>query len=925
MSEDQNIESKLIIEGEDRATPVVEKVEQSLKDATKESENLSKVSQRQIDATVKKYAKLAEETRSASKAQKDLSSELNKLGGSKDEISKATAEFDRLTQSIRDAEERTQQLNDRFSRTSDSVGTLGDLGSAGAGVGGALSTVGLGGAGSAVGGFSEIIELGETLPRLKEAAVGLPTSIGNAVTALGPAGLGLTAVLGGLAIGAALASRAAQKQREETQRQIEALRTASEFAQTATTETIQQRQEELRQQALSLQAQRQELEEQRQGQLNANRDDLGLPGLSNSLQEAAASTGIFFGGVDALGDSIRDLDREIATANAEIGQLDDQMNSLAVQTNELRIRQQELQDAQVRRFENEADFARQNQQLAQQGTQAIQQRIEAIQSEIPILQELITNINAVGGDTTELTQQMERLRAEETSLATEGYALAYTLELQRTQTEEFNSALLERASSAGELIRQEAQLQQLTEDQIAQRVTQLAVERRALEAERNILQIRAENGDVSEQVTQRLDTLNQSLEENATLQLHLANDLLPLAQAREREQDAIQATEDAIEEANRQRESQIDAVIQYNDGLEQLDQQHRDNLLKLEADFQQKQIDIATKAAEDAQKALENLNQRRTDLQRDLVNEENQAYIEAQLSGVEDRIKFQEAEAKAFRDHQRNLLKIREDASAQEAELERDLDFSGILKLRRDTSKSLSDANRDFGFEQQDRTGEFQSQEQEQARHFEAERQSRLQNFQLQLQDADRQYQQERQQAELTRQRALQQNQQAQQQALNQEAQRYQQEQVMRQQSIMAQLQQIAQGETEILKIRAQAYAQAQQLLSNQAGQTASNPNNKPQRNIPIVARAEGGSLSAGQTAMVNEQFIAGGRHVELPGAGIFTPFQGGMVQPAQASGANMTVHLTQYITGSNPQEIAIIARQQVIKGIDYFAKGLQR
>lgn len=117
----------------------------------------------------------------------------------------------------------TQSANDYYDRVNQDVGLAGDVASNAAQVGGALRALGADFAGGALEGLVILGDVTEGLPRLKASIAGLPAVVGNVVTALGPVGLGLTAVAGLAAVAFAGLSDAIDKSRISGENYAQAL------------------------------------------------------------------------------------------------------------------------------------------------------------------------------------------------------------------------------------------------------------------------------------------------------------------------------------------------------------------------------------------------------------------------------------------------------------------------------------------------------------------------------------------------------------------------------------------------------------------------------------------------------------------------------------------------------------------------------
>ena len=144
------------------------------------------------------------------KAFTNSAADSKQLTNGTDALAKSLNNVDTSAKKAEQSLQKAVSANDRFRQVSDSVDLAGQAEGGLRAIGGAASAFGAGGVGQAIGGGAEILGLVEALPRLKEAASALPQVIGSAATALGPVGLGLTAVVLAFAAAVAIASQGVQ-------------------------------------------------------------------------------------------------------------------------------------------------------------------------------------------------------------------------------------------------------------------------------------------------------------------------------------------------------------------------------------------------------------------------------------------------------------------------------------------------------------------------------------------------------------------------------------------------------------------------------------------------------------------------------------------------------------------------------------------
>lgn len=212
----------------------------------------------------------------------------------------------------------------------------------------------------------------------------------------------------------------------------------------------------------------------------------------------------------------------------------------------------------------------------------------------------------------------------------------------------------------------------------------------------------------------------------------------------------------------------VQAAVKLNDAnreLEQLDkervklvQEYEADVLSVEeaarkaqADAADKYNDALVKAAQTAAKAAENALSKLQDQTAKLALSNQRGIEESgrkrQQDALNDLIKYQQADAKLARDHAENLLDIKRDADDKEQDLIAARDFAGLFRSRRDTSRQLETANRQFEQERADRAAAFAIANEDRARQYAFEDSERRIKYQQANADAKAQYDKELSQA----------------------------------------------------------------------------------------------------------------------------------------------------------------------------------
>lgn len=407
------------------------------------------------------------------------------------------------------------------------------------------------------------------------------------------------------------------------------------------------------------------------------------------------------------------------------------------------------------------------------------------------------------------------------------------------------------------LAQQETQLQGLTRkgtsDQVKEQIAANQDRVLALTLEYNEL---VKLAPTSEDAARKLQDVSAEIVRLNNQNSELTNGILPLVQAREKEAAAIKYQQ--------QQQKDIAAATQkYNDDVAKINEQAQAAQLAALDKYNESLVKAAETAARAAEEALQKLQERRADLATSLARNEADAQAKYQFDQLNTQIKFQEEEAKAARDHARDLQKIREDAQAEEFDLILNRDFAGLFKSRQDTQRRLTDAERQYQDERRDRQVAYEQQNAEAARQYAFEAQQRQIKYQQDLADAQLQYNRERQQIEQNRQRALIEARSAYAKEVQLVQQKEQQQLTIRRNAAVAELQMLSQTEQQRVQIMAQSQAaliqQAQSMLALVGG-----------GGTPVVAGPVGSGILAGGTSnnTANMNFnISGNNPVNIANA----------------------------------------------------------
>jgi hypothetical protein len=395
-----------------------------------------------------------------------------------------------------------------------------------------------------------------------------------------------------------------------------------------------------------------------------------------------------------------------------------------------------------------------------------------------------------------------------------------------------------------------------------------------------------------------------------------------------------------------------DAYKTYIEDIKKIDEEKNSALLKANQDFAAEQVKIAQDMANAERKALEDLIKDRDKLLLDFNRDGDKAERERQRDELENMIEFQRKERDDAQAHADKLVDIQKKSQVRQQELLLNLDFKGLFELQQTTNAELEGANQSFAEQRRERLTALDDEKSDMARAFAAEREERQIAFEQALYDRSIAYHAE--QADIARQNTeklaqarqqytaelaqIQQKHQMElslrQQAANQEFQFLVMSEKQRTDFLLQEQNRYLQGAAALFSkmgIKAPTSMQSQPLTSSQqqtvqkamqgAQTIGQNILNSPavqaiSNFLNPVKRGVGGGLGAGQTAIVNEGyreqmelFHAGGRTYQLAGgAGLFTPFKSGQVDPGASGAPNISVNVN--VTPSAGMDEAALARE---------------
>lgn len=505
-------------------------------------------------------------------------------------------------------------------------------------------------------------------------------------------------------------------------------------------------------------------------------------------------------------------------------------------------------------------------------------------------------------------------------------------EAAKTAREALTKDTLSRAENARQTALEAAQLKGLSLDAAKQRVDSLKDEQTALQSAIKVLK---DSGDTSKEVTDKLKEYEDALKKNTDAQKYLNEQIIPAAENAKKLADALKGINDlasgfdkigqAAQMAGQElvdRDKRVAATQQkYNDDVERINEQSLQRRTDIQKSYNDKLVDIAKSAADEAKSALEGLQQKQAEMQRDFGREEATEQRKQQFDDMSRRVKAQREETKAYEEHARKLLEIQRSSQLEEQDLLLNRNFLGLFQLQQRRTSETEQANAEFAQQEQDRKAALAQETQDLAAQREFERNERMIAFQQRNADAQVQYQQELAQIQQKQAAALTAARQAYTAELRDLQQKTAQELRLRQTAYDKELQLAALYGARRVQVEQQTQnallAQANARLSALGAVTNMNIGASVERGN---RRAFGGPVSAGVPYAVNDlypgQRESFGGAMFPPGLGVFIPSRGGSVNAGGGGGANVTINQTISSQNGDPAAIAQMVRTQTTQAI---------
>lgn len=475
---------------------------------------------------------------------------------------------------------------------------------------------------------------------------------------------------------------------------------------------------------------------------------------------------------------------------------------------------------------------------------------------------------------------------------------------------------------ADSLTRQADLLKNATSEKLASDVADIDSREKIIKAQQEEIQKRLEVTGLNDEANAKLAALGAELEKLAAQRADIEA-VKSIVEVR----DALKVIGDSFKES-------FDAAQKFAQETNDAKQKQYEQEADYARDYADKIVDIAKKAAEDAEDALRKLGEGRDDAtlnaKRDQAKDDRKIADDQAKTSLE----YRRSEAKAYRDHYNDLLRIMREAQLREAELILNRDFAGLYLSRLKTVSDLQDKNSDFASKRISEAEKFKERSEDAAKERAAEARERAIALQEKLADLQREYDRG------VEQRALNQAREEERAATDNERKlrdldiQAQREAFKRQQDFAAELQQIAknagdrinliaqeqsrvsEGMGGIISLFGQAAEAARQAVSRSLFGLGSGTGSSGSRYL-----ARGGSASAFEAVNVND-----GRHREgvnnvpfPPGQGVFIPFQNAYVQN-RVGGSRGDLNMPISISGvSDPMTVVDMMSDMIDERISYF------
>ena len=411
----------------------------------------------------------------------------------------------------------------------------------------------------------------------------------------------------------------------------------------------------------------------------------------------------------------------------------------------------------------------------------------------------------------------------------------------------------------------------------------------------------------TKETTAEINRLHGEIDQLTNDDKQLSGAVLEAAKAHEAETAAIEnaskAVTDHSDAVQKQEQSEVDAVNKYNSAVQSAEDTAAQARITANNKLQDALVAATQKAADAAQQALDQLQQKQADNLQSYNQDVSKETRDANDKLLDDQVKAQRQEASDLQTHLDNLKQIRDADQARQQDDLLNRNFRDLFALSEQKTQDTNKENDRYAQQQQQRQQALTQTEQDQARAEDIQRRERLIAYQIAQDDAQKQYQRALEQADAAHTKAIQAAENSYQKELTALNQSLTAKEALLKQDAINQLKVLQQTEDEKLQIFNNTLDQVNQLLSSAGGSSVSSPSAHAGQSV-FTPYAAGGPIIAGQSALVNDGSNRESFNNSLfpAGLGIFIPAQSGSINPnGGGSSKSVANSNTFYITSNDP------------------------
>lgn len=392
-----------------------------------------------------------------------------------------------------------------------------------------------------------------------------------------------------------------------------------------------------------------------------------------------------------------------------------------------------------------------------------------------VIHDVAVIVGNARGDFSQFTDKAKALKAETDELRGKIEGLTRALQDDKVAANDRAEALraqqnetMRQLDLSVQAQRQELANSKLSSEQMAARVKDLKDEQAIIQSQLQVLQpLIASN----EEAKKKYEGLQSQMVLVVTEIDSLTKKLIPAKAGLEQFQQGldklkglgeliVKGVQNAAEYARKAVEERDQRVIEvqqkYESDVKAAETRGLEERAAIQKRYNDRLVELARQAADDAASALQRLRQQQTDLRLAMERDEAKADRAAADRRIEISIQAARADEKAAQDHFQRMAEIRRSAEDREFDLILNRDFLGLFQSRRQTSRDLERETEQYNQQRQQRLQAYEQQNQDEARQRDIQRRERLIAYQQQLADARLAYQrdieeQQRRQAQALR------------------------------------------------------------------------------------------------------------------------------------------------------------------------------